>query len=49
MIHEGDRVDKEIKRLEHELGAPIDPRRRDAVAQAIQCLKQKKRSLERPH
>lgn len=48
MIHEGERLDKEIKRLEQELEAPISGKRRMEINQAIIHLKSKKASWMRP-
>lgn len=49
MIHEGDRLDREIKRLERELETPIDSKRRIAVKEAIAELRRKKQAWGRPH
>lgn len=48
MIHEGERLDKEIKRLEQELEAPISSKRRFEINQAILHLRDKKRPWGRP-
>lgn len=48
MIHEGERLDKEIKRLEKQLEQPVDGKRRLELQQAINHLKSKKRSWDRP-
>lgn len=49
MNHEGERLDREIKRLERELEQPISDERRRNVKTAIVELRRKKSSLERPH
>jgi hypothetical protein len=49
MIHEGDRINKEIQKLERELETPIPDKRRSEIQQAISHLKDKRRSWERPH
>ena len=48
MIHEGERIDREIKRLERELEQPIADKRRIEIKQAINHLKDKKSSWQRP-
>jgi hypothetical protein len=49
MTHEGERIDREVKRLERELETPISDKRRTEVQQAISHLKDKKRKWSRPH
>lgn len=49
MMHEGQRIEQEIKRLERELEAPIRPERRMQIGAAINELRRKKASWERPH
>lgn len=49
MMHEGKRIDDEVKRLEQQLERPIDPKRRLEIQQAISHLKAKKQSWCRPH
>lgn len=45
--HEGERLEREIKRLERELETPISPERRRAVQDAIRHLRDKKSSFYR--
>ncbi len=47
MIHEGERLEREIKRLERELEAPISDKKRLEIRQAINHLKDKKSSWAR--
>lgn len=49
MMHEGNRINEEIKRLERELERPISDKRRMEIRQAINHLSEKKRTWERPH
>jgi len=49
MIHEGDRLDRELKRLEQQLEQPVDDKKRREIQSAIQHLRSKKRAWERPH
>ena len=49
MNHEGERLEKEIKRLERQLEQPIDDKHRHEISSAIRHLEAKKRSWERPH
>lgn len=49
MNHEGERLDREIKKLERELEQPIPAGRRFAVQQALRIIKAKKRAWEKPH
>ena len=49
MIHEGQRLEQEIKRLERQLEQPIDDKNRSEIQSAINHLKSKERSWWRPH
>jgi hypothetical protein len=49
MMHEGKRIDEEVKRLERELEQPISPERRRAVQEAISHLRRKKQAWASPH
>jgi hypothetical protein len=49
MTHEGERLDRKIKRLERDLEKPITPEWRRATQEAINHLKAQKHSWERPH
>ncbi len=49
MDHEGNRLDREIERLERELEGPIDAARRRRIQEAIAHLRVKKRNWQSPH
>jgi len=49
MTSEGQRIEKEIKRLEQELEQPIRPERRRQIQEAIAHLRNKKQAWSRPH
>ncbi len=49
MIHEGERLDREIKRLERELEQPISDDRRRNINSSLKELSRKKSAWERPH
>lgn len=49
MNHEGERINREVQKLERELETPISDKRRSEIRQAISHLKDKRRSWERPH
>lgn len=49
MIHEGDRLDKEIERLKRQLERPVGIEKRVEMQAAILRLQAKKRAWERPH
>ena len=49
MVHEGERLEREIKHRERELEQVIDSKRRLEVQQAINQLKLKLAAWKRPH
>jgi hypothetical protein len=49
MQHEGERIKKEIERLQRQLETPVSSDRRRDIQAAINHLKQKEQAWRRPH